>query len=332
MTDFIFRQLYEGESSTYTYILGCSKTREAIIIDAVLETVDRDLKLISELGLTLKYVFETHVHADHITGSGEIRNRTGAKIVHGQTGVCCADVHLKEGESVNFGEHTIRAIPTPGHTQGCTSYYLPGFVFTGDALLIRSCGRTDFQGGSPAKLYESVMTKLYTLPPETYLYPAHDYAGRTSSTIGEEMAHNIRLFKSQTVEPFVKMMNELNLPYPKKIDVSLPANERCGEACQTEISVEKLLGCKDKFTLIDVRSEDEYGGGHIEGATLHTLGGDLLNYLKIADINRPHVFICHSGKRSAQARELASEQGLTCALNMTGGMMAWTGKGYDIVS
>ena len=182
-----FRQLFDEATWTYTYLIADPQTREAAIIDSVKEQVPRDLKLIEELGLKLRYALETHVHADHITGSGDIRSVTGANtIVGAQTHVVCADRQLQDGDNLALGNLSILALSTPGHTDGCMSYYVEDRVFSGDALLIRGTGRTDFQQGSSTTLYQSITQKLFTLPDETLLYPAHDYHGFTVSTIGEE--------------------------------------------------------------------------------------------------------------------------------------------------
>ena len=226
----LFQQLFEKESSTYTYLVADRDTREALLIDPVYETVDRDLKLIDELQLKLVYVLETHVHADHVTAASELRKRRGAKtIVSKGAQVSCADRQVGDGDEIRLGRFVIKAIETPGHTDSCVSYHLDDRVFTGDALLIRGCGRTDFQQGSSEKLYESVTKKLFRLAPETVVYPAHDYKGFTSSTIGDEMRSNPRLGTSKTQADFVKIMSELKLEQPKKIQEAVPANLACGE-------------------------------------------------------------------------------------------------------
>ncbi len=225
----IFQQLFEKESSTYTYLLGCEKTREAVLIDPVIETIERDLKLVSELGLRLIYVLDTHIHADHITAAGEIRRRTSAKTAVSEGAqVECMDLALGDGDVIRFGEFEITARKTPGHTDSCICFVMSDRVFTGDTLLIRGCGRTDFQQGSAEKLFESVHTKLFTLPPETLVYPAHDYNGLTSSTIAAEMKWNPRLGGGNSKETFVKIMSELKLANPKKIHEAVPANLGCG--------------------------------------------------------------------------------------------------------
>jgi sulfur dioxygenase len=225
----IFQQLFECQSSTYTYLLADDISKEAILIDSVLETVDRDLALIRELGLTLKYVLDTHIHADHVTGAGEIRKRTKAKtVVSKKANVDCMDIPFSEGDEISFGPFKIKALFTPGHTDSCLSYYCEGMIFSGDALLIRGTGRTDFQGGSAEALYDSVTLKLFKLPPETKVYPAHDYKGFTTSTIETEMKYNPRLGGGKTKDQFIEIMADLKLAYPKKIDVALPANKACG--------------------------------------------------------------------------------------------------------
>jgi glyoxylase-like metal-dependent hydrolase (beta-lactamase superfamily II) len=226
----IFRQLFDKESSTYTYLLGDPTTGEAALIDPVLEQIERDVKLVGELGLKLTVVLDTHVHADHVTAAGALRTRTGARThFSANGGPECADVLLSDGADVKLGSTTIRAFSTPGHTSTCMSYVWNGRVFTGDALLIRGCGRTDFQEGDPALLWRSVHEKLFSLPDDTCVYPAHDYRGQTSSTIGEEKKHNPRLGGAATLDSFVELMKNLDLPPPAKIHEAVPANRACGQ-------------------------------------------------------------------------------------------------------
>lgn len=227
---YLFQQLFEAETSTYTYILGDSETKAAVIIDPVYETAERDWKILNEMGLKLTYILETHIHADHITGAGILKQKSSAKTALSKDArVECVDQALKDGDEIRFGAYSLKAITTPGHTNSCMSYYGQGMVFTGDTLMIRGCGRTDFQEGSSSRLYQSVTEKLFTLPPETVVYPAHDYKGITSSTIGIEKKFNPRLGGGNTEADFSKIMSELKLSEPKKIAIAVPANLRCGQ-------------------------------------------------------------------------------------------------------
>ena len=223
------RQLFDAESSTYTYLVWDAKTREAALIDSVDTQIERDLQLISELGLDLKYTLETHIHADHITASGKIREKLGSKaVVHRNSESDCADILVADGDSIELGNQQIHILETPGHTDTCISYSIDGVVFTGDALLIRGCGRTDFQAGDAGQLYDSIHTKLFSLPDETIIYPAHDYRGFCCSTIGEEKSHNPRLGNNRPKQEFVNLMNALDLDPPKKIAEAVPGNLECG--------------------------------------------------------------------------------------------------------
>jgi len=232
MSGILFRQLFEPESSTFTYLLACERTKEAVLIDPVLEEKDRDLSIIRELGLKLKYCLNTHCHADHITSGGAIRKELpDMKTVIAKASGAKADILIDEGDKVAFGDFTIEVLATPGHTDGCLTFLLrgytgPGMLFTGDTLLIRGCGRTDFQQGNAGTLYDNVHSKIFTLPGETLVYPAHDYKGRNVSSVAEEKKFNARLTKDR--ESFVKLMGELNLPYPKQLDKALPASLVCG--------------------------------------------------------------------------------------------------------
>ena len=226
-----FRQLFDAESSTYTYLLADEKTRDAVIIDPVNTQHERDATLIRELELKLVFAVDTHVHADHVTGLGLMRDafrcKTGLSM-HGATD--CPDRLFHHGDEIIFGEYALDVIETPGHTNGCVSYATRdrAMVFTGDALLIRGCGRTDFQQGDARTLWRSVHEKLFVLPAATLVYPGHDYKGRTASSIGEEKRLNPRLGGMRTCDEFIKIMAELALAPPSKIDIALPANLQCG--------------------------------------------------------------------------------------------------------
>jgi sulfur dioxygenase len=233
----LFRQLFEKESSTYTYLLAdiSHPDKPALLIDPVDKTVDRDLSLIKDLGLKLIYAMNTHVHADHVTGTGLLKTKApGVKSVISKRSGSKADIFVEPGDKVVFGDLFLEVRGTPGHTLGCVTYVTgdgleqpkPRMAFTGDALLIRGCGRTDFQGGSSEQLYESVHSQIFTLPADTLIYPAHDYRGFAVSTVGEEKQYNPRLTKDK--ETFKGIMANLNLPYPKMIDVAVPANMVCG--------------------------------------------------------------------------------------------------------
>ena len=223
----IFRQLFDEATWTYTYIVADETSKEALIIDAVLEKFERDAALIAELGLKLKYAVETHVHADHITGAGMLRERTGCKTgVAASENVDCADLHLNDNDVLKLGGLEVKVLTTPGHTSGCLTFVCENKVFTGDALFIRGCGRTDFQAGDADTLYTSITEKIFPLGDEKEVYPGHDYKGMTMSTIAEEKALNPRVKLGR--EGFVELMNNLNLPMPKHIQKSVPANQVCG--------------------------------------------------------------------------------------------------------
>lgn len=229
----IFRQLFDPETSTYSYLLADVRTREAVLIDPVREHLERDTTLLYELELRLVYTLETHVHADHVTASGLLRERLGSRIVVGSgAAVQNADLALADGAGVPFGDHWLEVRETPGHTSGCVTWVCAqaGLAFTGDALLIRGCGRTDFQQGDARRLFRSVRERIFTLPDEMRLHPAHDYRGRMVTTVAEEKRFNPRLGIVRTEEEFVEIMRALKLAYPKNMDEAVPANLRSGLA------------------------------------------------------------------------------------------------------
>jgi sulfur dioxygenase len=233
----LFRQLFDRESCTYTYLIADTAAREAALVDTVREQSGRDLELVTQLGLKLVAVFETHVHADHVTGAGRLRKHTGATCyVPLLGGAPCADAPLTDGDVVRVGAVELRVVATPGHTAGCVSYLVseggrpPDRVLTGDSLFVRGCGRTDFQDGDAGTLWDSVHARLFTLPDETLVYPAHCYRGMSVSSIGEEKRHNPRLGGDKTRAEFIALMGELGLPPPAKISEAVPANRACGES------------------------------------------------------------------------------------------------------
>jgi glyoxylase-like metal-dependent hydrolase (beta-lactamase superfamily II) len=225
----IFRQLFEPLSSTYTYLIGCEETGQAILIDPVVVAMDRDLAEVRRLGLTLAYTVDTHIHADHITAALDLKKAVGSKIAApAHDRLPCADIGLEEGKPFRAGSIELHPLHTPGHTDGHFAYLSGERVFTGDALLIDGCGRTDFQNGDAGALYKSVHEKLFSLPEDVLVYPAHDYNDRRVSTIGQEKKRNPRLGEARTLDEFRQIMAGLNLPYPKFIDYAVPGNRQCG--------------------------------------------------------------------------------------------------------
>ncbi|MDJ0556990.1 MAG: MBL fold metallo-hydrolase [Microcoleaceae cyanobacterium MO_207.B10] len=226
----LFRQLFDKNTSTYTYLIADQQTKEAILVDPVLEQVERDYNLLIQLGLTLHYTLETHIHADHITGTAKLKATTSClSIIPKGANANCADRFIGDREVLEIGAVKITAIATPGHTDSHNAYLVNSDrLLTGDSLLIRGCGRTDFQSGDAGKLYDSITQKLFTLADETLVYPGHNYQGLTVSTIGEEKKHNPRLAGYSRTN-FIELMANLNLPYPKNMIVAIPANEQCGK-------------------------------------------------------------------------------------------------------
>ena len=343
----IVRQLFDPRSSTYTDLLADAASRVAVLVDPVFEQVPRDAALLRELGLRLWYTLETHVHADHVTGAWRLRELTGSRIVAGAaTGVEGADRLLADGEALAFGRHALTALATPGHTSGCTSYVDEARerVFTGDSLMIRSAGRTDFQQGDAGRLFRSVHERLFTLPGACVVYPGHDYAGRTSSTIAEERAWNPRLGGERSESDFATTMANLGLPHPNLMDVAVPANLRCGRpdpqvaaaapaewgpaqrsfAGVLEVDARWLAEHRHEALVLDVREAAEFDGelGHIAGARLCPLA-DLRAQLPALPRDRPIIAVCRSGARSAQASLILEKAGLSRVAHLSGGMIQW---------
>jgi sulfur dioxygenase len=348
----LFRQLFDPDTSTYTYLLADQASGEAVIIDPVIEQIDRDVQLLRDLNLTLRYALDTHVHADHVTALGTLRERLGCQtVLSHRAEVGCCDIKAHDGDLIKFGQHSLRVLETPGHTAGCLSFVTDdqSMVFTGDALLIRGCGRTDFQQGSASTLYASVNQKLFTLPKQTSVYPGHDYKGRISSSIDEEMRCNPRLNTSQTEADFVKTMAGLTLAYPKQIDAALPRNLQCGMVTGEvlaarswapiettadgipEVAPEWVLHHRAEVQIIDVREPAELQSelGHIEGCVPMPLG-NLETTLAGLPRETPTIMVCRSGARSGKATLLAQKLGFTTLANMRGGMLAWNQRALPI--
>ena len=350
----IFRQLFDPQSSTYSYLLADPATREAVMIDPVFEQARRDAALVEELGLKLAWTIETHVHADHVTAAWLHRQRLGAKIaLSARSGAEGADRYLDAGERIAFGRRWLEARATPGHTAGCTTYVLEdqSMAFTGDALLIRGCGRTDFQQGDARTLFRSVRGQVFPLPDACLVYPAHDYRGLTVSSVGEEKRYNPRLGDGIGEGDFVGYMTNLGLPHPRRIDVAVPANLRCGRpenavpadegqdwaplsytfAGIWEVQPSWLEENLDRVQVVDVREPDEYTGvlGRIPGAKLVPLGTLTARASELSR-DRPVVAVCRSGARSAQATVLLRKEGLTKVANLAGGMLRWRAQHFAV--
>jgi sulfur dioxygenase len=335
----IFRQLSDSVSCTYTYLLASRRGGEALIIDPVLERVDRYLQLIAELDVKLIKAVDTHLHADHITGLGALRDRTHCITVMGeQSGVDVVSMRVSEGDRLEIEGVSLDVLYTPGHTDDSYSFVLPDRVFTGDTLLIRGTGRTDFQNGDPRAQYESIFGKLLKLPDETMIFPAHDYKGDTVSTIGEERAFNPRL-QVKSVDEYVDLMNNLKLPNPTMMDVAVPANMRVGLAQEeirrrgwavTAAEALSLLGAPD-VALIDLREKREREKHGVIPGSVHAPYPDLQENIKPGGIlhelaaatGKRIVFYCAFGERSAMAVQAARDAGLASACHIEGGFSAW---------
>jgi sulfur dioxygenase len=335
----IFRQLFDQTSGTYSYLLASRRGGEALILDPVLEKVDRYIQLLRELDLKLVKAVDTHIHADHITGLGALRDRTHCITVMGeQSGVDVVSMRVTEGDKVEIEGVALDVLYTPGHTDDSYSFLLPDRVFTGDTLLIRGTGRTDFQNGNPRAQYQSLFGKLLKLPDETLVFPAHDYKGDTVSTIGEEKAFNPRL-QVRSVDEYVDLMNSLNLPNPKMMDVAVPANMRIGLA-QDEVArrgwavtPDEALTLQDRsdVVLVDLReTREREKHGTIPGS-LHAPYPDLREnvqqggvlYELVASTGKRLVFFCAFGERSAMAVQAAQDAGIASACHIHGGLDAW---------
>lgn len=344
----IFRQLFDSVSGTYTYLLASRPGGEALIIDPVLEKVDRYLQLVRELDLKLVKAVDTHLHADHITGLGALRDHTHCITVMGeQTKADVVSMRVSDGDRITIEGLSLDALYTPGHTDDSYSYVMGGRVFTGDTLLIRGTGRTDFQNGDPRAQYDSIFNKLLRLPDETLLYPAHDYKGDTVSTIGEEKRFNPRL-RVKSIDEYVDLMNGLNLPNPKMMDVAVPANIRIGLHQDDiarkgwSVSAQEAMNMRGRsdVTLVDLREKAERERHGVIPGSLHApypalqenLGaGGVLHALAV-DGDKRIVFYCAFGERSAMAVQAAQDAGLKTARHIEGGIDAWKKAGGPIAA
>ena len=357
----IFRQLFDKATWTYTYLLADSKTKEAVIIDPVNTEINVYLKLLESEGLTLKYSLESHVHADHITAGGLLRQKTGTKTaVSGLCGAETADIQVKDGDVFEFGDEQLKVISTPGHTAGSISFLCRDRLLSGDSLFIGGCGRTDFQGGDAGALYDAITQRLFTLPNETLVYPGHDYQGRWVSSIEQEKTSNPRL-AGKSREAFIEIMENLNLPHPKLINEAVPANRYCGldederqdavvrrdlskpvrilgtgadkvaaaKQVITEVNVEtaqKLIS-ESNISVVDVREGNEYDAGHLNDAILLPRGVlefKIGNFPELNDKSAAVLVYCRTGGRSALAAQTLQELGYNNVLSMAGGYETWS--------
>jgi sulfur dioxygenase len=350
----IFRQLFDPPSSTYTYLLADERSGAAVIIDPVFEQVRRDAALIDELGVRLIYTLETHVHADHVTGAWLLKQWTGCQIaLSAESGAEDADRYLVQDDVVAFGSRNLQVRKTPGHTNGCLTYVLDdrSMAFTGDCLMVRGSGRTDFQQGDPHAMYSSVHRQIFTLPDACLLYPAHDYRGLTVTSVREERRFNPRLGGEIGEDDFAGYMKNLRLAHPKKLDVAVPANLKCGRpdgdmgvtaepawaplrysfAGIWEIDPLGLEEHAREVQILDVREPEEFTGplGHIRGATLIPLGQLAERAAELAR-DRPVVAVCRAGSRSAQATVILRESGFPDVANLAGGMLRWRAEGHAV--
>jgi sulfur dioxygenase len=351
----IFRQLYDAASSTYTYLLGCPESREAIIIDPVYEQFARDVALIRELGLRLRYTLDTHVHADHVTAAWRFKQQFQAQIVLSERfHVDEVDVPIAHGAVLSFGNCSVLARATPGHTVGCTTFVTQNqsMAFTGDCLMIRAAGRTDFQGGDVHVMWRSIQEQIFSLPDDCLVYPGHDYNGRMVSTIAEEKRFNPRIGGDAREEDFAGYMDNLGLPHPRLLDIAVPANLHCGKPASDAIAPDPLwapiittfAGIPEiqpdwvarhlkEITVLDVRSTPEFTGelGHVSGAQLIPLD-ELRDRVAEVARDKPVVTICQSGKRSAMAVQILQKAGFDKVANVPGGMLQWGRLGLPGIS
>lgn len=337
----IFKQFFDPISSTYTYLISKAKGAEALIIDPVLENVDEYLKFLGENSLKLVVAMDTHVHADHKTGLGKLRNLTNCMTCMGHAAaVDTISRRLKDGDKISIDGISLTVLETPGHTDDSCCYYTQGMVFTGDTLFIRGNGRTDFQNGSAADLYDSLDQKLFALPDDTVVWPAHDYKGEHASTIGREKLQNPR-YAGNTKERFIEIMENLNLPNPQQMDIAVPFNKGFSSGLQESLNDDQVLDCEQfnaipDHLLVDLREKDEVSKtGTIADAIILPLRR-LENSIK--DLEHPinHadgvIFFCAHGERSALAIKMTQELGFKNAKHLRGGITRWIEEGYETVT
>jgi glyoxylase-like metal-dependent hydrolase (beta-lactamase superfamily II)/rhodanese-related sulfurtransferase len=357
----LFKQLFDQETWTYTYLIADTISKDAVFIDPVNTHINDYIAMLEVHGLQLKYTLETHVHADHVTAGGLLRQRLGAQTgVSKLCGAETADIQIQDGDIFEFaGGELIKVIATPGHTRGSISFLWRDRVFTGDSLLIGGCGRTDFQGGDAGAQYDCITQRLFTLPDETLVYPGHDYQQRWVSSIMQERTINPRL-AGKSRQQFIEIMNNLNLPKPRLIDEAVPANRYCGldederqdaivlrdetrplrvvtktedlvaaakqHITEIDVAKSKQLLAEGQIVLIDTREESEYAAGHIDKALLLPRGMlefKIGNMPELADKSKAILIYCRLGNRSALAAQTLQQLGYTNVLSMAGGFEAW---------
>ena len=351
----LLRQLFDVDTGTFTYLLADGASGKAVLIDPVFEQHARDLSLIQELGLTLVASLDTHAHADHVTGSWLMAQATGCAIgLAAAVGAENVSLPLRHGDRVPFGERALEVRATPGHTDGCLTFVLDdhSLAFTGDALLVRGCGRCDFQQGNAQTLYQSITGQILSLPECCLLYPGHDYTGRSVTSVTEEKAYNARLGGQANERDFVIYMQTMKLPHPHRIAEALPANMRSGRpredaghgaaawaptrrsyAGLPELTPAWVAAHRDELTLVDVRSAEEFHGpdGHIAGSLLIPLP-ELEERAGEIPAGTPTVVLCHSGSRSALATQQLLRTGHQQVANLHGGLLSWQAAGYPLIS
>ena len=352
----VFRQLFDAASSTYTYLLGDARTREAVVIDLVFEQHLRDRALLDELGLKVVAALDTHCHADHVTGAWLMQQATGCRIgISRRYGAALegADLGLDHGERVAFGGHRLEVRATPGHTNGCITYVLHEhrMAFTGDCLLIRGAGRCDFQQGDAHALFRSITEQIFSLPDEFLIFPGHDYGGRTMSSVGEERLHNPRIGGAADERDFVGFMENMQLPHPKLLAIAVPANLRSGRSDDAtvlrpaawgpvrqnyaglhEIDPEWVAEHRGEVHVLDVRQREELAepAGRIAGAQLIPLS-ELKARVTEVPSDKPVIAVCHAGMRSGLATTILRSAQFTRVANLRGGMQLWEQMGLPML-